>query len=217
MVYRDVKLENVLLDGSSPPMLQLCDFGVARHVADSRESGSSGRRDFHVATLVGTPGFLAPQVIGAYIAPQASNGGWYDGAKADVWSVGVLLFAMLLEGGLPFDRATINAEVAADTVGALSRMLTLQQGDRKLERRLTAPARHVLKRLSPQLQSLLRGMLETSEDARLTMDEVAEHPWRAHRAASRRAAPRARRRRKRRPAAAVARRGGDCGAGASCR
>lgn len=30
IVYRDVKLVNILLDGSEPPVVQLCDFGVAR-------------------------------------------------------------------------------------------------------------------------------------------------------------------------------------------
>lgn len=30
IVYRDVKLENTLLDGNDPPVVQLCDFGVAR-------------------------------------------------------------------------------------------------------------------------------------------------------------------------------------------
>lgn len=29
IVYRDVKLENTLLDGSDPPIVQLCDFGVS--------------------------------------------------------------------------------------------------------------------------------------------------------------------------------------------
>jgi serine/threonine protein kinase len=45
-VYRDVKPENTLLCGSSPPTVALCDFGVAR-----RFDAARGR----LTTLAGTP------------------------------------------------------------------------------------------------------------------------------------------------------------------
>lgn len=56
IVYRDVKLVNVLLDGSEPPVVQLCDFGVAKRAGE----GTGG--DIHrLTTFTGTAGFLAPE------------------------------------------------------------------------------------------------------------------------------------------------------------
>ena len=57
VAFRDVKLDNVLLDGGSPPALRLCDFGVARRWASH---GSRNLRQ-HFTSLAGTPGYLAPQ------------------------------------------------------------------------------------------------------------------------------------------------------------
>lgn len=56
IVYRDVKLVNVLLDGSEPPVVQLCDFGVAKRAGGGKDG------DIHrLTTFTGTAGFLAPE------------------------------------------------------------------------------------------------------------------------------------------------------------
>ena len=82
---RDVKLENILLDGAVPvPRLKICDFGYSKNeYIDSRPK-----------TVSGTPDYIAPEVL---LDDQ------YDGKKADIWSCGVMLYVMLT-GILPFAR-----------------------------------------------------------------------------------------------------------------
>ncbi|XP_052139725.1 serine/threonine-protein kinase SAPK4 [Oryza glaberrima] len=81
--HRDLKLENVLLDGSPAPRLKICDFGYSKSsVLHSRPKSA-----------VGTP---------AYIAPEVLSRREYDGKLADVWSCGVTLYVMLV-GAYPFE------------------------------------------------------------------------------------------------------------------
>ncbi|KAM3410678.1 hypothetical protein ACQJBY_002731 [Aegilops geniculata] len=81
--HRDLKLENVLLDGSPAPRLKICDFGYSKSsVLHSRPKSA-----------VGTP---------AYIAPEVLRRQEYDGKMADVWSCGVTLYVMLV-GAYPFE------------------------------------------------------------------------------------------------------------------
>ena len=81
--HRDLKPENLLLDEHGN--LKVSDFGLSAINASKRQDGL-------LHTTCGTPAYVAPEVI--------SKRG-YDGAKADIWSCGVILF-VLLAGYLPF-------------------------------------------------------------------------------------------------------------------
>ncbi|XP_073008928.1 CBL-interacting protein kinase 26-like [Typha latifolia] len=86
--HRDLKPENMLLDECEN--LKVSDFGLSA-LAESK------RQDGLLHTTCGTPAYVAPEVI--------SRKG-YDGAKADIWSCGVILF-VLVAGYLPFHDSNL--------------------------------------------------------------------------------------------------------------
>jgi len=97
IIHRDVKPENViLLDSLSPegfyPWAKLLDFGLSKMVGT--EEGSAAR------TFVGTPCYLAPEVE----ARAYGRGGGY-GVKVDCWSLGAVLYVMLVARFPEFDRS----------------------------------------------------------------------------------------------------------------
>ncbi|KAI8019451.1 CBL-interacting serine/threonine-protein kinase 21 [Camellia lanceoleosa] len=79
--HRDLKPENLLLN--SKGNLKVSDFGLSA----LRKPGDL------LSTACGSPSYVAPELL--------MNKG-YEGAAADVWSCGVILFE-LLAGFLPFD------------------------------------------------------------------------------------------------------------------
>ncbi|XP_074656390.1 testis-specific serine/threonine-protein kinase 3-like [Tubulanus polymorphus] len=83
--HRDLKLENLLLDGHQN--IKLCDFGFAR---DCDQNLSS--------TFCGSKSYASPEIL---------SGVPYDPKKADIWALGVILF-ILVTGRMPFDESKGN-------------------------------------------------------------------------------------------------------------
>ena len=81
MAHRDLKPENLLLDEDNN--IKLIDFGLANYMKD----GAS------LTTACGSPNYAAPEVIAGLS---------YGGHEVDIWSTGIILYAMVI-GQLPFD------------------------------------------------------------------------------------------------------------------
>ena len=81
--HRDIKPENLLLTGNY--ILKIIDFGLSNYYNDNINK--------YLTTPCGSPCYSSPEMV---------SGKSYDGFKVDVWSCGIVLFAMLC-GYLPFD------------------------------------------------------------------------------------------------------------------
>ena len=89
--HRDLKPQNILVFQGGA-ILKLADFGTAKEI---------GETDEELKTFTGTPGFMAPEVT------KLQNK--YDG-KADVFSIGVTMFGLILTR----DRPQIQGHVYSD-------------------------------------------------------------------------------------------------------
>ena len=109
IAHRDLKLENVLISGASGSC-KLADFGLAHEYV--------GELDFGPRPVPGSPNEFVGRsserevlydVCGSksYVAPEVLLKLGYDGYSADVWSLGICLFAMLT-GFFPFTEAVAH-------------------------------------------------------------------------------------------------------------
>ncbi|XP_055738740.1 serine/threonine-protein kinase BRSK2-like isoform X5 [Salvelinus fontinalis] len=131
--HRDLKPENLLLDEKNN--IRIADFGMASlQVGDSL-----------LETSCGSPHYACPEVI---------RGEKYDGRRADVWSCGVILFALLV-GALPFDHDNL----------------------RQLLEKVKSGVFHMPHFIPPDCQALLKGMIQVNPDKRLTLEAIQKHSW----------------------------------------
>ncbi|KAJ4947751.1 hypothetical protein JOQ06_009784 [Pogonophryne albipinna] len=131
--HRDLKPENLLLDEKNN--IRIADFGMASlQVGDSL-----------LETSCGSPHYACPEVI---------RGEKYDGRKADAWSCGVILFALLV-GALPFDDDNLRNLLEKVKLGVF----------------------HMPHFIPPDCQNLLKGMIEVDAGKRLTLEQIQKHTW----------------------------------------
>ncbi|TMS37184.1 hypothetical protein L596_004164 [Steinernema carpocapsae] len=131
--HRDLKPENLLLDERNN--IKVADFGMA----SLQVEGSM------LETSCGSPHYACPEVI---------RGEKYDGRKADVWSCGVILYALLV-GALPFDDDNL----------------------RNLLEKVKKGVFHIPHFVPSDCQNLLRSMIEVDPHKRFSLSDVFKHPW----------------------------------------
>ncbi|XP_020894639.1 serine/threonine-protein kinase BRSK2 isoform X2 [Exaiptasia diaphana] len=132
--HRDLKPENLLLDRRMN--IKVADFGMA-----SLQAGDNAMLE----TSCGSPHYACPEVI---------RGEKYDGRRADTWSCGVILYALLV-GALPFDDDNLKGLLEKVKRGVFS----------------------IPSFVPSDLKELLRGMIEVDQDKRYTLQQVKRHPF----------------------------------------
>ena len=142
IVHRDLKLENLLLDEDR--RIIITDFGFANKISTQK----GGRLN----TSCGSPCYAAPELV---------VNDSYSGETADIWSCGVILYAMLC-GYLPFDDDPDNKD--GENIKKLYRYI--------LETKITYP-RHV----SILAKSLIDTILVTDPNLRASISAIKEHKW----------------------------------------
>ncbi|CBZ23826.1 putative protein kinase [Leishmania mexicana MHOM/GT/2001/U1103] len=110
VVHRDLKPENILL--GTGLQVKLIDFGLSNITKDGE----------FLATSCGSPNYAAPEVI---------SGKLYFGPEVDVWSCGVILYALLC-GCLPFDEDSIPLLFSKIKKGKYTIPSNMQTGPREL-------------------------------------------------------------------------------------
>ncbi|KAG0787214.1 hypothetical protein G6F22_007389 [Rhizopus arrhizus] len=133
--HRDLKPENILLD-KDKQNLKIADFGMA------------AIQPFNtlLKTSCGSPHYASPEIV---------RGKRYHGPATDVWSCGVILYAMVT-GHLPFDDEHMA---------------------RLLAKIKTGRYRNLPDYLSLDVKDLIRRMLVVDPQRRMTMPEILAHPW----------------------------------------
>ncbi|OMO58483.1 hypothetical protein COLO4_34599 [Corchorus olitorius] len=135
VVHRDLKPENLLLDSNYN--IKIADFGLSNIMRDGRFLDES----------CGSPCYAAPEIL---------SGKLYAGAEVDVWSCGVILYAMLC-GTLPFDDERNDFPTI---------FRKIKGGIYSFPSRLSAGARDLISR-----------MLLVDPIKRITIPEIRRHPW----------------------------------------
>ncbi|XP_069847960.1 testis-specific serine/threonine-protein kinase 5-like isoform X3 [Dipodomys merriami] len=133
IVHRDLKCENILLDDQG--FLKLTDFGFAN---------CTGPKNSLLSTFCGSVAYTAPEIL------MSKK---YKGEQADLWSLGIILHAMV-SGKLPFKERQPH------------RMLHLMRRGPIFQRGLSSECR-----------DLIRGLLQLRPCARLDLQQVAAHRW----------------------------------------
>lgn len=134
VIHRDLKPENLLLDAQSN--VKIVDFGLG-----NIQNSSSGL----LSTACGSPCYAPPEMI---------QGKPYRGSQSDIWSTGVILYALVC-GYLPFEDPNTSA----------------------LYKKICRGQYECPDFISPAVRDLISRILNTDPDRRLTVEEIRLHPW----------------------------------------
>ena len=133
IIHRDLKPENILLDSNLN--IKISDFGLSTFYTKGQL----------LSTPCGTPSYAPPEML---------RGEQYNGEESDIWSCGIILYAMLC-GALPY------AESKEDVIC----------------KKILTHGYVIPSFLSRSAIDLINGMMEIDPKKRFTIEQIIKHPW----------------------------------------
>ena len=133
IIHRDLKPENLLLDYNNN--IKISDFGLSTFFS----------KNHFLQTACGTPSYAPPEML---------EGLQYNGEASDIWSCGIILYAMLC-GTLPFTESKEEIIVKKIKMHDYS----------------------IPKYLSKEAQDMLNHILKINPEERFTIEGIKKHPW----------------------------------------
>eukprot|EP01084_Bolivina_argentea_P295714 509201_1 len=134
IIHRDLRPENIVLDDNGDIRIQ--GFEISKKIKNYNSK---------LSTSCGAPNYAAPEIICDNL---------YIGQISDIWSIGVILYAMLC-GMLPFDDESIPA----------------------LFRKIKSGNYTIPKYISKSASDLIQKMLVVDPINRIKMNEIKQHCW----------------------------------------
>lgn len=132
VIHRDIKLENVIFDENK--VTKLVDFGFGVF-----------NRDKKLHVFCGTPSYMAPEIV------KRKD---YHGKAVDIWSLGIVLYALLV-GRFPFCAKTYP----------------------ELYKKIAKGVFQIPEDLSPEARDLIQNILVVDVEKRFTLRKIKDHPW----------------------------------------
>ncbi len=133
IIHRDIKLDNILIDLNNN--IKICDFGVSKKISLNDK----------MYEQCGTPAYIAPEIL--------KNKG-YEGFSVDIWSAGVVLYAML-SGTVPFKGNNLN----------------------ELHDLIMKGKFNIINDISNDAKHLIKNLLEIEPKKRISIQNILNHPW----------------------------------------
>ena len=143
--HRDLKLENMMLDNLFN--IKIIDFGFACPL--------NGK---NIRDAVGTQGYIAPEIL---------TNKSYDGRKADIFSLGVILF-ILYSGFPPFYKKELQQDDPCYQMLAENKINKFWKTHSMMKKK---------EYYSAEFKDLVTNMLRFDPNLRFNFNNIVNHPW----------------------------------------
>jgi serine/threonine protein kinase len=194
--HRDLKPENLLLsDSADGTVLKIADFGFSarfamasdvENVEDSQISPQKNEQPVNMWTpqSKNEPLRTLTSVVGSpfYVAPEILQAKGYSGPKADVWSIGVILYA-ILAGNLPFGQELVTCKRFKHFCKWITELQGTKNSCNYLQNNswddsfIDYPQWLFPAKFSSSAKGLIVAMLHPDPQVRIGVQEAQKHPF----------------------------------------
>ena len=145
--HRDLKLENIMFNEQNEPVL--CDFGYGGLLNENEK----------FTDFVGTINYMAPEILRRIP---------YSGIRSDIFSLGVILFALIIQK-FGFEEATPSNK--------LYRLIIQKKYEEYWEKIGNIIGKEIIEKVSPEFKELYLKMVAFSPNERPSIEDIIKCEW----------------------------------------